>query len=216
MLYVVVMTAVAVTGLFTVHRGGLGHFVTFDDVSRTNCVVLTMLTKAPRNVTSLMCCVMMCVTTGLTMFNIVGAVRRRARNGVRHRSCGKLCGAGPGLAVIVALTLFSLTNVPPFTKFFDGFFMFVTTFRDKCCLVMFVTLIGAVVSLCCCLLVMGTVFVAPGRSPVNGFHATAPVHVDLLMYMTNVFILKVVDKMCRLLDSATVLWGFDCGGGGGG
>lgn len=163
------VTSVAVTGVFTVHRRGLGHLVTFSDVSRTKCVVLNIVKNATRKVATLMCCMLMCTTTGLNMFTIVAVMTLHDR-GFALRSCTKLCGAGPGVTLLVALSLFSLTNVPPFTKFFSGFFVFVTTFSTNFRLLMFVTLIGAIVSLCCCLLVIGTVCVAPSSGPVPAFH----------------------------------------------
>lgn len=129
LLCVIVMLSVAVTGLFTVHRDSLGHFVTFSSVSRTNCVVLTIMNGSTVDIATLACCMLVCMMTGLDIFTVVTSVRRRGGKAIRVSDCGNLCGAGPHLTFLVALTLFSLNNVPPFTNVFSGFFIFVTTMR---------------------------------------------------------------------------------------
>lgn len=119
----------------TYTRDSVGHILTFSAVSRVNFVVITLnmyATTGPRRNN------LNCVTDvfrlfartvfGTLLFLKTKYVVRTMRDG-RVRAVNNLHGCVPVARVAFLVTYLTVTNVPPFSKFFSGSRVLATYFR---------------------------------------------------------------------------------------
>ncbi|MBP1675896.1 MAG: dehydrogenase subunit [Bacteroidetes bacterium] len=194
LLYIIIVLSITVANLFAIRQQNIKRFLAFSSISQAGYIMLGVISGTALGMSSLVYYVLVYMFSNLAVFGVVTIIENHADK-TSIRDYTGLYYTNPKLSIVMALALFSLAGIPPFSGFFSKYFIFSAAFKEGFYVLVFIALANTVVSLYFYLKVVKIMFFNQSENPIERISTDIPSKISLIICTLAIVFVGLVSSI---------------------
>jgi NADH-quinone oxidoreductase subunit N len=179
---------ITVGNLFALRQQNLKRFFAFSSIAQVGYLLIAISSASQIGVASVIYFILIYVFTNLAAFAIISIISSKTGKETLNDYKG-LYASNPGLALVMALALFSLAGIPPTAGFFGKLFLLTSGAQVGIWWLIIIASLNLVVSLYYYLRIVRAMFVDTNNEPLEKISLTSSVLVSLSLCVIGILVL---------------------------
>ncbi len=188
MLTISAAITITIGNLFAIRQQNLKRFFAFSSIAQVGYILIAISSATQIGVASVVYFILIYVFTNLAAFAIISVISSQTGKETVNDYKG-LYASNPGLALVMALALFSLAGIPPMAGFFGKLFLLTSGAQTGSWWLIIIASLNLVISLYYYLRIVIVMFADRNSEPLEKIKLTSTVFASLCLCVAGILIL---------------------------
>ena len=195
--------SMTIGNLFALRQNNVKRLLAFSSISQVGFVLVGVAGASQIGMTSAIYFVLIYILSNIAAFGVIGAIFDDAKTESLDDYKG-LYKSNPSLALIFALSLFSLAGIPPTAGFFGKLFLFTAGVGNGMFLLLAVAAVNLVISLYNYIRVIKIMFIDESESPLHVIEKNKALSIALTICVAGILVIGFIGPIYGYIESLVI------------